>query len=93
MHATHSPGNDGVSKLLSVMLTPPLPHPVFHFSSKGVEYSVVCNGKTCNFFLKKNLRDVDCSRKQRPYFLNSKDICHIDGLLLPIIAFMNTALT
>ena len=66
MHASHSPGNDRVSKLLSVMLTPPLPHPVFDFSSKGVEYSVVCNMKTCNFFLRKHLRAVDCSRKQPP---------------------------
>ena len=66
MHATHSLGNDGVSKLLSGMLTPPLPHPEFHFSSKGVEYSVVCIRKTCTSFLRKHLRAVDCSRKQPP---------------------------
>ena len=93
MHATHSPGNDGVSKLLSVMLTPPLPHLAFHFSSKGVEYSVVCIRKTCTSFLRKHLRAVDCSRKQPPHFLNSKDICHLDGLLPPIVAIMNTPLT
>ena len=28
-----------------------------------------------------------------PHFLNSKDICHLDGLLLPIVVIMNTSLT
>ena len=92
MHATHSPGNDGVSKLLSVMITPPLPHPVFDFSSKGVEYSVVCNMKTCNFFWG-NISVLSIVLvSSPPHFLNSKDICHLEGLFLPFVAIKNTTL-